>query len=406
VTLNKFHIIEDDTSTADAPLSFCDIAAWAEREPPPRAWAVLERFPLRNVALFSGEGAIGKSILMLQLGVAHVLGRDWLDTMPEPGPFLYLNAEEEDDELHRRLADVAAHYGVSLVELKNDLHILGLASKDAVLGYPDRDGLVQPTPLFHKLKEAACDMRPKLIGLDTSADIFAGNENDRSQVRQFIGLLRSMAIAADAAVILCAHPSITGIDRNSGLSGSTAWHNSVRARAYMRPIRTDDGIEPDKALRQIEYMKSNYGPIANTVTVRWKAGVFVIEPKAGSLEKLADDAKANDLFLQLLARFERQGRNVGASKGTSYAPALFADEPEAKSAGLNSKTLAETMRRLFAENRIHVENYGRPSRQHFKIVAGPAPQTGDNEKATDPAVPAGSKVLGVAPGPRRYRRQS
>jgi RecA-family ATPase len=206
-----------DLGAADAPLRFCDIGEWSRRDPPPREWAVPDRFPLRNVVLISGEGAVGKSILIMQLAVAHVLGRDWLQALPEPGPFLYLNAEDEENELHRRLADIAAHFGTSLAELKNDLHILALAGQDAVLGYADRDGLIKPTPLFHRLTEAACDIRPKSIALDTSADVFAGNENDRAQVRQFIGLLRRMAIAANAAVIVAAHPSLTGISNGS-------WH--------------------------------------------------------------------------------------------------------------------------------------------------------------------------------------
>jgi RecA-family ATPase len=178
---------------AKARLQFCDIDQWAKCDPPAREWAVPERFPLRNVGLFSGEGAVGKSMLLMQLGVAHALAKDWLQTLPEPGPFLYLNAEDEADELHRRTATIAAHYGAGLAELKNRLHILALAGQDAVLGYPDRTGIIRPTPLFDQLKEAACDIKPKLIGLDTSADIFAGNENDRTQVRQFIGLLRGTA---------------------------------------------------------------------------------------------------------------------------------------------------------------------------------------------------------------------
>jgi hypothetical protein len=199
----------------------------------------------------------------MQLGAAHMLVKDWLQALPEPGPFLYLNAEDEEDELHRRFADVAAHYGASVGDLHGHLHLLALAGKDAVLGRPDRiSGLIRPTPLLSKLTEAARDIRPKLIGLDTSADIFAGNENDRSQVRQFIGLLRGLAIAADAAVIIATHPSLTGIKERTGLSGNTAWHNSVRARAYMRPLKTNDDSEPDKSLRVVEFMKSNYGPLS------------------------------------------------------------------------------------------------------------------------------------------------
>jgi RecA-family ATPase len=355
------------------PLTFCDIGQWAQHEPPPREWSVLDRFPLRNVSLISGEGSVGKSILLTQLGAAHCLGRDWLETLPEPGDFLYLNAEDEADEIHRRCAAIASHYNASLADLQGHLHILALAGQDAVLGYPDRNGLIKPTPLFDRLKQAACNIKPKLIGLDTSADIFSGNEIDRTQVRQFIGLLRSMAIAANAAVIVATHPSLTGITTGSGLSGSTAWHNSVRARAYMRAVKTDDGTEPDKDLRQIEFMKSNYGRVADAVTLRWKAGAFILEPKAGSLEKLAADAKVEDLFLKLLDRFNGQGRNVSEKTGTAYAPAIFAGESEAKAAKVSKAALTDAMGRLFTANRIHLEPYGFPSRGTFKLVSGPKP---------------------------------
>ena len=348
------------------PLRFADIAAWAAQEPSPREWAVPDRFPLRNVALLTGEGSVGKSILKLQLATAHVLGRDWLGTLPTPGPVLYLNAEDDEAELHRRLAAIAAHYGEPLTALK-DLHVLPLAGQDAVLGHADRGGLVKPTPLFHQLTDAARTIQPKLIGLDTSADIFAGNENDRSQVRQFIGLLRGLAIAANAAVIVTAHPSLTGLNSGSGLSGSTAWHNSVRARAYLHTINTADGAEPDRTLRRLDFMKSNYSATAESVTLRWRDGVFVPEAKPGSLEKIATEAKADDTFLTLLDRFTRQGRNVSATKTSpTFAPAAFAGEPEA--GGLDKSALAGAMRRLFAANKIRVETYGKPSRPYSRIA--------------------------------------
>jgi RecA-family ATPase len=362
--------LPETTPQEPEKLRFVDIAIWATQQPPPREWAVPDRFPLRNVALLSGEGAVGKSILLTQLAAAVVLERDWLGTLPEPGPVLYLNAEDEEVEMHRRVAAVAAHYSVGLSDLKSDLHILALAGQDAVLGYPDRNGLIKPTPLFHKLTEAARDIRPKLIALDTSADVFGGNENDRAQVRQFIGLIRGMAIAANAAVIIAAHPSLTGINSGSGLSGNTAWHNSVRARAYMKSAKTEDGTEPDKALRLIEFMKSNYGPVAEAITVRWKDGVFIPEPRTGSLERLAVEAKADNIFLQLLQRFSCEGRSVGDKHGHSYAPALFSKEPEATAARLKKDTLAQAMRRLFASKKIHVEQYGRPSRPASKLTLG------------------------------------
>jgi RecA-family ATPase len=59
-----------------------------------------------------------------------------------------------------------------------------------MLGHADHTGLVKPTPLFLRLMKAAIEIKPMLIDIDTSADAFAGNENNRSQVRQFVGMLR------------------------------------------------------------------------------------------------------------------------------------------------------------------------------------------------------------------------
>ena len=49
--------------------------------------------------------------------------------------------------------------------------------------------------------------------------------------------MRQLAITGDAGLILQAHPSLTGINNNMGLSGSTAWHNSVRSRMLLAGVR-------------------------------------------------------------------------------------------------------------------------------------------------------------------------
>jgi hypothetical protein len=242
-------------------LPFVDMSGWRVNEGvPPREWGVLDLFPRRNVALLSGDGAVGKTLLALQLGAAHALGRDWLGTLPEFGPFLYFGAEDETDEIHRRLVDILKHYGADFPDLQGKLHLLTFAGEDAVLGHADRPGLVQPTPLFERLLKAAIEIKPVLIVIDTSADVFAGNENDRSQVRQFVGLLRRMAMGANAYVLVNSHPSLTGKKSGSGLSGSTGWHNSVRARAYFTAVKTDKEDEPDPTLRRLEFKKKPLRP--------------------------------------------------------------------------------------------------------------------------------------------------
>ena len=113
--------------------------------------------------------------------------------------------------------------------------------------------------------------------LDNAADIYGGSENDRAQVRQFIGHLRASAIPSGAGVLLTTHPSLTGITSGSGLSGSTAWNASVRSRLYFKRAITEKDEEPTGPAR-VGGDEVEYGPIGETITLRWSNGLFVQLP--------------------------------------------------------------------------------------------------------------------------------
>ena len=304
-----------DDAPPVGPLPFIDMQPWDSTAAPSRPWAVTDRIPINQPTLFSGEGAAGKTLVELQLCVAHVTGRDWLGGMPEPGPAIYYGAEDDSDELHRRLTAIAEHYGVKFSDLiAGGLHLLSFAGADAVLAIPDRQGKVQPTPLFDRLLEAAGDIRPRHIGIDATADTFAGNEIDRSQVRQFVGLMRKLAIAANGSVVLLAHPSLTGISSGTGLSGSTAWHNSVRARMLLKtPSRDSNDDQSASDLRELSFLKNNYGPLAESIVLRFRNGLFLPEAGQSTLEKLARDQKVDETFLDVLGKLIKQNRPVSPS---------------------------------------------------------------------------------------------
>ena len=361
-------IRSDADRESETPLPFINFTAWQGKAVPDRAWTVKDRIPMSNVTLLSGEGSIGKSILSLHLSTAVVLGRDWLGTMPEKGPALVVCCEDDTEELWRRFDLIFSHYGAAYTEFKN-LYVMALAGEEALLAVPSRNGLIQTTKLFGHIREAACDIRPKLIVLDNAADIFGGNENDRAQVRQFIGMLRSMAIAAGSGVLLTSHPSLTGISSGTGLSGSTAWNASVRSRLYFKRAKTEKDEEPEPDLRVLEVMKSNYGPAGETITLKWKNGLFL--PVAGTtgLEKLATEQAAEQLSLTLLDTFNQQCRNTSAKPNApTYAPTLFAKEKQARDRGIRKHAFEVAMRSLFTADKIRLESYGPPSRGTSKLV--------------------------------------
>jgi RecA-family ATPase len=363
---------KEDAKPAEEPqapaLPFIKIAEWKDRVVPERPWTVKDRIPANNVTLLSGEGSIGKSILALQLSVAIVLGRDWLGALPDPGPALVVCCEDDPDELWRRLDLIFAHYGANYSDFDN-LHLLALAGEETVMAAPDRSGIVKGTKLFESIREAANDIHPKLVVLDNAADIYGGNENDRAQVRQFVSLLRGMAMSAGAGVLLTSHPSLVGISSGSGLSGSTAWNASVRSRLYFKRAITEKDDEPDPDLRVLEVMKSNYGPIGETITLRWSKGLFLPVGGTSDLEKAAAAQAAETLFLTLLDAFNRQGRHTSAKPNApNYAPTLFAPEKQARQRKIRKSDFEAAMRNLFTADKIGLEPYGAPSRGTSKLV--------------------------------------
>ena len=178
-----------------------------------------------------------------------------------------------------------------------------------------------------------------------------------------------MAIAANAGLLLTSHPSLTGISTGSGLSGSTAWNASVRSRLYLKRATTEKDEEPDPDRRVLEMMKANYGPVGETVMVRWKGGLFLPVAGLSSLEKLATERHVDDLFLELLDRYQQQGRDVSHKpKANSYAPTAFAADPKAKAGDVRKNDFAAAMSRLFANSKIRSESYGSQSRGWARLV--------------------------------------
>jgi len=158
------------------------------------------------------------------------------------------------------------------------------------------------------------------------------------------------------------------------------WHDMPRGRMFFSRIKTEEDKEIDKDLRSLVCKKNNYGPDDETIIVRWKtgtngSGVFVMEPKPGSLEAMAENKKVEEIFLSSLQRLTNQNRGPFSHKKRShnYAPTALADLPEVKKAGIKKTALANAMDRLIEIKKITIESYGPPSKDHTKLVIADDP---------------------------------
>ena len=301
----------DQAPTGEVPkLKTINPADWEGKPTPERRWIIPDVIPDEAATLLYGDGGLGKSMIALQLAAARSIAgpmTDWLGFLPEPGRTLMLSAEDDADEMQRRLDDCRIHYGATWAELK-DVRLADLVGEDSILGELMK-GRIIPTRMYHALDAYMTEFAPGLVTLDVLAEMFAGDENNRPQVSQFIGLLKRLAKKHRCAILLLAHPSRAGMNSGTGDSGSTGWNGAVRSRLYFHRVTDKDGKQTNKNLRTFAVKKSNYGPSDLTVTVEWKRGVFVLAEgqKAGGLNKMAREAKADETFLDLLPRSSAKG---------------------------------------------------------------------------------------------------
>ena len=349
-------------------IEILDPIAWQDRPIPERKWLVPGLIPMRSVTMLSGDGGLGKSILALQLIAACALGsptqpRKWVGRPVMPCKAFGLFCEDEADELHRRMSDVVASQDSELGDLENAQLCSRVGLDNALMSWQSPWEPGEPTGLFAEVMNHCIESGAQLIVLDSLHDVFPGDEIKRTHARQFLNELRTIATETNGAVLLTAHPSLTGRNSGTGESGSTAWSNAARSRLYL--LRSEGAREDERTLTT---KKSNYAVAGGEIALRWRDGVLAaLEDDTGMVGSIKR-GNAEKTFLTCLDALRSEGREVSdKSRAGNYAAKIFAIRPEAN--GFDKRAFGLAMERLFSQKMIRVEIYGdRPSRRFERIV--------------------------------------
>jgi RecA-family ATPase len=159
-------------------------------------------------------------------------------------------------------------------------------------------------------------------------------------------MLRKIARAHDAAILLLDHPSVRGMADGTGTANSVDWRNSVRSMLHL-----SDPDPNDLDARMLELKKTNRGRPGEKVALRWTGLTFTTEAQSvSSPYRAAAEREVDGLFLRLLEKHNAQGREVRPSPGAGYAPSVFEDDPDA--GGVKSKAFLAAMDRLYKAGEI------------------------------------------------------
>ncbi|MCB1783113.1 MAG: AAA family ATPase [Alphaproteobacteria bacterium] len=348
---------------------------------PERKWMIEGLIPWGHTTALYGDGGTGKSLLAMQMMTALALGKPFLGHKTEPVKVMGFFCEDDQNELHIRQANINRHYDCDFADLEHVGWLDRTAEDNMFMTFEDT-GLGAITELFERFEQTILKFGAQFVVIDTAADTFGGNENSRLQVRQYVGTcLNRLAKKIDGSVLLCAHPSISGMTSGRGDGGNTGWNNTVRARLYFEFFKkSSDSDEEDWDRRVLSKKKLNYGRLDDGMDLIYRNGVFIpySSMSGGFVEQLDKKNKerhVENCFLKGMDAIDAQGRNLSSSRNSgNYAPTLLMSNSHC--AGLKKSELINAMNRLFDQKKIKDEPYGRgknPSKKIVRIV---------NEKST------------------------
>ncbi len=306
------------------PIVAIDWAALADRDPPGRVFIVPSWLAPGHVTMLSAEGGGGKTTLAVQLCMSTALGKPWLGIETTQATALMLAAEDDDDELHRKVCRYAGFIAVKKAELAGRLFLQGrVGMANQVLAHP-KGKPPELLPLLAHIEEQAKAVGARLIVIDNAAQFFAGEENARAEVTAFVNALAGIARRLQAAVLLLSHPPKNGAD----YSGSTAWHASVRCLWTLRRAQEidDEGNDFSDVLVLCR-VKSNYAKPGEEIRLRWIDGILRLadEPVSATDAAFARH-NAQAAFLAALDALTEQRRPVSHSRQAgNYAPKVIVE---------------------------------------------------------------------------------
>ncbi|APR98577.1 AAA family ATPase [Wolbachia endosymbiont of Folsomia candida] len=194
-----------------------DLSKWCA---PQKEFVVEDWLSIGDVSVLKGEHEVGKSLLAQQLMTAVATGKPWLNMKVKKARAYGVFFENNKQEVSDRQCAIDSLYQTDESLLGSQMRMFGRVETDNLL-MTFEDDVGELTPLFHVLYSSIKLFQPKLVVLDTIADLFGGNKSNPSHLKQFMeGCCAYIAKTLNCAVLVCEH------DSSITMCDDRVWHLS------------------------------------------------------------------------------------------------------------------------------------------------------------------------------------
>ncbi len=213
----------------DSPIRFLDVARMATTPPPSVAWLAPPIVPRAALTVLYAPSGDGKSLFSMALAGACAHGGELAGIECEQGATIYLDAENGEWEIHRRV------------------HTLGLPASGVRVA--DASGLDLHRHIEH-VQTLVTEERPDLLVLDSLRSLTPGmDENDTAQTARALDPLRRLAHDNGTAILLIHHANKAGRD----FRGASSIRDSVDVFWHLG--RQDNDPDPRRRFLRCRKMR-------------------------------------------------------------------------------------------------------------------------------------------------------
>ena len=272
--------------------------------PPARRWLLDGLVVMGKAGAIVAPGGYSKSQWLLQLAVTVATGIDLAEYWKagETGTVIYFAAEDDHDEIHRRLDRIQLRLTQEgkanvLAALQANLFVFSTVGFDTRMTKRTISGEVCQTEIVPRIVAQARQVEDlKLIIIDPISRFRGGEENSNEDATRFVEAMESIAQQTGASVLAAHHAGKAsyGAEANQGASrGASALTDGLRWQMNLNPVTDKQGdqlgINKGELRRYVTatVTKTNYSAFPKPVMLERQEGGYLCAVTANHAQKQA-----------------------------------------------------------------------------------------------------------------------
>jgi hypothetical protein len=257
---------------------------WADPATIPRRQWLYGRHLIRAYTSATiSPGGFGKSSLVIAETLAMVTGRALLGDQPAGQLRVWqINLEDPEDELRRRFAAAAIHYGIGPEDIGNRLFLDSGRKVDIVIAREGRDGVEIAVPIIEAIKAEIIDKQIDALVIDPFVACHEVAENDNTRIAAVVRQWAMVAETTNCAIELVHHARKPANGQHGKFTvddarGASALIFATRSARVLNIMSKDEAEKADIASPSSYFSvsngKANLAPRNDKATWRHIVGV-------------------------------------------------------------------------------------------------------------------------------------